>query len=86
LSRPCEHLRVGGEQTYPLQTLSLPDPAASVEALGRSEAVQLLVDRARLQQPDFVLSPTNAAAIARLCIHLDGIPLALEPRRHALVR
>ena len=73
-----EHLRVAGEQTYPLQTLSLPDPAASAEALGRSEAVQLLVDRARLQQPDFALTSTNATAIAQLCIHLDGIPLALE--------
>jgi predicted ATPase len=37
---------VAGEQTYPLATLSLPDPAANVESVARSEAVQLFVERA----------------------------------------
>ncbi len=73
-----EPLQVAGEQTYPLQPLSLPDPSANAEAIGRSEAVQLFVERARRQQPDFELTPARAPAIAELCIHLDGIPLALE--------
>jgi len=73
-----EPLRVAGEQTYPLATLSLPDPAASAETIGRSEAVQLLLDRAEKQQPDFAQTDARAGAIAQLCIHLDGIPLALE--------
>ena len=73
-----EALRVAGEQTYPLQTLSLPNPSADVELVSRSEAVQLFVERARRQQPGFELTAARARVVAELCIHLDGIPLALE--------
>jgi hypothetical protein len=40
--------------------------------------VQLFVDRARATRPDFQVTPRNAAAVARLCERLEGIPLALE--------
>ena len=40
--------------------------------------MQLFVERARRQLPDFALTTAHAAAVAQLCIHLDGIPLALE--------
>ena len=73
-----EPLHVAGEQTYPLQTLSLPEPSANAEAVARSEAVQLFVERARRQLRDFELTAARAATVAELCIHLDGIPLALE--------
>jgi hypothetical protein len=73
-----EPLHVAGEQTYPLATLSLPDPAANVESVARSEAVQLFVERARQQLPDFALTAGARTAVAELCIHLDGIPLAIE--------
>ena len=73
-----EPLHVAGEQTYPLQTLSLPEPSASAEAVARAEAVQLFVERARRQLPDFALTTARAPTVAQLCIHLDGIPLALE--------
>ena len=73
-----EPLHVEGEQTYPLQTLSLADPSSGAEAIARSEAVQLFVDRARRQLPDFELTTARATAVAELCVHLDGIPLALE--------
>ena len=73
-----ESLRVAGEQVYPLQPLALPDPGASMSKLQRSEAVQLLVARVRQQLPDFELTSARASAVAELCIHLDGIPLALE--------
>jgi predicted ATPase len=43
-----------------------------------SEAVRLFVDRARRHLPRFALTPALAAQVARLCINLDGIPLALE--------
>jgi predicted ATPase/DNA-binding winged helix-turn-helix (wHTH) protein len=78
LATSREPLHIPGEQTYPLQTLSLAEPSASVEAIGRSEAVQLFVERAGQQLPEFELSAARAAAVAELCIHLDGIPLALE--------
>jgi predicted ATPase/DNA-binding winged helix-turn-helix (wHTH) protein len=73
-----EPLQVAGEQIYALHSLSLPDRMASADAIGRSEAVQLFVERARRQQPDFDSTGARTSAIAELCIHLDGIPLALE--------
>ncbi len=73
-----EPLHVASEQTCPLQALSLPEPSAGAEAVGRSEAVQLFIERARRQLPDFELTTARAPAVAQLCIHLDGIPLALE--------
>jgi len=73
-----EPIRVPGEQVYSLQPLSLPQPGASFDDLRHSEAVQLLIQRVRDQLPDFDLTPDRAAAVAELCIHLDGIPLALE--------
>ena len=73
-----EPLHVPGEQTYPLQTLSLADSSANAEVIARSEAVQLFVERAQRQLPDFALTAVRAPAVAELCLHLDGIPLALE--------
>ena len=69
-----EPLHVAGEQTYPLQTLSLPEPSASAEAVARSEAVQLFVERARRQLPDFELTAARAPAVAA-AVH--------PPRRHS---
>jgi predicted ATPase/DNA-binding winged helix-turn-helix (wHTH) protein/tetratricopeptide (TPR) repeat protein len=73
-----ESLHVEGEQTYPLQPLSLPEPTAGEYGIERSEAVQPFVERAQRQLPDFELTAVRVAAVAELCIHLDGIPLALE--------
>ncbi len=66
-----EPLHVAGEQIYPLQTLSLPVPSASAEAVARSEAVQLFVERSRRQLPDFALTADRAPAVAQLC-HPSG--------------
>lgn len=73
-----EPLRVAGEQVYPLPPLSLPEAGATIDALQRSDAVQLFVERLRQQVPAFAFTADRAPAIAELCIHLDGIPLALE--------
>src|SRR5207302_9816180 len=73
-----ELLRVAGEQIYALQPLSLPGLGSRPETMRQSEAVQLFVERVQRQLPDFELSSARASAVAELCIHLDGIPLALE--------
>jgi len=73
-----EPLRVTGEQIYTLQPLSLPERGAATEMTARSEAIQLFVERVQRQLPDFALTAAHAPAVAELCIHLDGIPLALE--------
>ena len=73
-------LRILAEQQYPLQPLSVPDPAdtADVAALARSPSVELFVERALAVRPDFELVRENAAAVAGICTRLDGLPLAIE--------
>ena len=73
-----EPLRTEGEQVYRLSSLSLPDPASTLDSMCRSEAVQLFVDRAQHRLPDFAMTTERAPAVAELCRSLDGIPLALE--------
>jgi len=80
LATSREALGTAGEQAYRIPSLSLPDPAqtATVESVGLYEAVRLFVERAMLVKPDFVVTNANAPALAQLCFHLDGIPLAIE--------
>ena len=73
-----EALRVAGERCYALPALALPDPHDAHERIEAASAVRLFVDRAQQARPQFRLAPTQSAALARLCIRLDGIPLALE--------
>jgi len=78
LATTREALRVPGEQTYPVLPLAVPDKSASIDTLTRTEAVQLFMERARLQKPGFALTERDAPAVAELCARLEGIPLALE--------
>lgn len=73
-------LRVSGEREYPVAPLALPEAgkAFPIERLAESAAVRLFVDRAQAVQPDFALSPDNAAPIVEICRRLDGLPLAIE--------
>lgn len=68
------------EAVVPVPALSLCDPAIRnpEDILARSDAVRLFLDRARHCAPTFTLTPSNAAAVARICAQLDGIPLAIE--------
>lgn len=91
LLRACPHVRVlatsrealgiAGETTWIVPSLSLPDaqqPRPTFADLSQYEAVQLFVARAVAVQPNFKLTELNAAAVAHVCQHLDGIPLAIE--------
>ncbi|MCK9518042.1 MAG: helix-turn-helix domain-containing protein [Dehalococcoidia bacterium] len=74
-----EALHVSGEHEVQLAPLGLPAAAASgVRAVGSADAVRLLVQRAQAVAADFRLTPANAAAVAEVCVRVDGLPLALE--------
>jgi non-specific serine/threonine protein kinase len=80
LATSREPFLVTGEVQHRVPPLAVPgagEPAA-VDALARCPAVRLFVARAQAVAPAFRLAPENAAAVARVCIRLDGIPLALE--------
>jgi predicted ATPase len=71
-------LRLRGEREYPVGPLALVADTDATDALARSPAVQLFVDRVRDVQPDFRLTPANAPLIAAICRRVDALPLALE--------
>ncbi|EFH89134.1 LuxR C-terminal-related transcriptional regulator [Ktedonobacter racemifer] len=74
-----EPLRIAGEQEYLIPPLSLPlAEAPSVESLTKSEAGLLFLRRAQMTLPRFTLNEVTAPAIGRICIRLDGLPLAIE--------
>ncbi len=73
-----EPLRISGERSYTIQPLPVPRAGDGVAALARSPAVQLFVERAQEQRPDFSLTEAEAPAVAELVARLEGIPLALE--------
>jgi predicted ATPase/DNA-binding CsgD family transcriptional regulator len=74
-----EPLRLAGEQEYLVPPLSLPiTEAPSVQSLTESEAGLLFVRCAQMILPRFTLSEVTAPVIGRICIRLDGLPLAIE--------
>ena len=82
LATSREPLRIAGEYTYRLPSLSVPTPETTprlspAEALSFG-AIVLFSDRARAVDHRFTLTEENAPAVARICRHLDGIPLAIE--------
>jgi predicted ATPase len=74
-------LRLSGEHAFLVPPLPLPDLTdlpSPLGELGAAPAVRLFVERARAARADFALTEENAAAVARLCHRLDGLPLAIE--------
>ena len=71
-----EILRVAAEQVYRMPSLELPDPLRlpDMTSLKEIDSIELLVDRA----PDFQLTAENKDDVVRLCLELEGIPLAIE--------
>src|SRR5712675_91546 len=74
-----EPLRVEGEWVYPVPPLAVPaEGSPESEDPLRYGAVRLFVERARAAMSSFSPDGRAAAAIAGICRHLDGIPLAIE--------
>ncbi|MCV2488001.1 AAA family ATPase [Geodermatophilus sp. YIM 151500] len=79
LATSRESLGVPGEALWPVEGLSVPDPARhDPAALLGTEALRLFEDRAAQVRPSFVITTEAAPAVAELCHRLDGLPLAIE--------
>ncbi len=80
LATSRERLRLSAEQEFPVPPLAMPAPAdvADLIGLAANPSVALLLDRARRTNPDFDLTAANALLLARACVRLEGLPLAIE--------
>ena len=80
LATSREPLRIAGETTLQLPTLSVPDSGTTpaLSELREIDAIRLFLDRAAAADPAFHLDEHNAAAVTEICRRLDGIPLAIE--------
>jgi predicted ATPase len=80
LATSREPLRNPGEIVFRVPSLAIPHPDRQLEPrrLAGYEAVSLFIERATAAAPGFVLDDSNAADVARICLRLDGLPLALE--------
>ncbi|WP_432988714.1 BTAD domain-containing putative transcriptional regulator [Dactylosporangium sp. CA-233914] len=78
LTTSQEPLALAGEVVWSVAPLKVPDRAAGLAELERTDSVRLFVARAAAAARGFVLDADTAPAVAVLCRRLDGIPLALE--------
>ena len=73
-------LRLSAERSFEVGPLALPalvrrlDPAVVRDI----PAVALFVERVHAVKPDFEITEANVEAVARICVALDGVPLAIE--------
>ncbi|GCE21150.1 LuxR C-terminal-related transcriptional regulator [Dictyobacter kobayashii] len=77
-SRSVLHLL--GEHQYPVSPLPVPGQGEQIDAeeIARFPSVMLFLRQAQAVLPGFQITEENARAIADICIHLDGLPLAIE--------
>ena len=78
LATSRQPLRIDGETLCPVPPLPIPPAPAAPVTIASYGSVRLLRDRAVAVRPDFELGEANAAAVARICRALDGMPLAIE--------
>ena len=90
LASSREALRIFGESTYRVPSLSVPPLPSAFPRFGEAErlwsrensvriqSVRLFAERATAARMDFAVTPQNASVLASVCHRLDGIPLAIE--------
>jgi predicted ATPase len=79
LATSREHLHLYGEQEYAVPPLALPDPEhVDPQTLADCESAALFVQQARAVRADFELTAENMLDIAKICVRLEGLPLAIE--------
>jgi hypothetical protein len=78
LATSREILRASGEYVFRVPPLGVPPPTPEgfADLLGHS-AAELFFARTRAQDAAFATDSTHLSAVAAICRHLDGIPLAI---------
>ena len=73
-------VRLSAERSYEVGPLTLPDPVRRLDPaeVALVPAVALFVERVHAVKPDFEVTEANVEAVARICVALDGVPLAIE--------
>jgi predicted ATPase/DNA-binding CsgD family transcriptional regulator len=82
LATSRSRLAVSGERVYPVKPLSVEDE-------GASPALELFLERLDEARPGIGLQPRELLTAEAICVHLEGLPLAIElaaarARDHAL--
>ena len=79
LATSREPLGIGGETIYRVPSMSMPRPEDSgLPAPGSSDAVTLLVERARAHGVALAVDEQAGPVVVSVCRRLDGMPLAIE--------
>ncbi|WP_328793173.1 LuxR C-terminal-related transcriptional regulator [Streptomyces sp. NBC_00273] len=79
LATSREVLDIAGERVFAVPPLPVPLETSPGSHGGiRADSVALFVDRAAAAAPGFEVTPDNEQAVAALCRHLEGLPLAIE--------
>jgi non-specific serine/threonine protein kinase len=80
LATSRQPLGIPGEKVWWIPSLTFPETGEDLdpEKLLEFEAIKLFVERALAASSDFMLTRQNARAVAQVCAHLDGMPLAIE--------
>ena len=74
-----EVLRIEGESVYRVPPLEVPALGqAAPDYIMQYSAVELFVARIKALNAGFTPTAEDLASIATICLHLDGIPLAIE--------
>jgi predicted ATPase/DNA-binding CsgD family transcriptional regulator len=74
-----EPLGITGEHVFRVPGLAVPpSDLAAPDLLAAFESVQLFAEHAAMHRRGFTVDDASAAAVASICVRLDGIPLALE--------
>jgi predicted ATPase len=73
-------LRISGEYLFYVPPLTLPNPGQlpGKDELLQYSAIALFLERAHMVGVELSLNKENSRVIAEICIHLDGLPLAIE--------
>ncbi len=75
-----ERLHVAAERVFAVPPLEMPGPSDTDDParLATVASVELLIRETRRVRPGFGCDTSNATALARICVQLEGLPLALQ--------